>query len=162
MAISEQGGVSYSICYKATEDGESSEKFKELCGGISPLLFLIETVDGYRFGAYTSLYFGNEVKTSGYRKDEQAFIFSFDTGKKYKIQQPEYAISDTKGNFPMFGKRDIVIGNNILSGANSYAMFPISYEKDPNAPGDYILNGGMKKFAIKELEILSPFIFSNY
>ena len=162
MAISEHGSVSYTICYKATIDGESPDKFKELCGGISPLLFLIETVDGYRFGAYTSLYFGSDVKTNGYRKDEEAFIFSFDTGKKYKIEQPEYAISDTKGNFPMFGKRDIVIGNNILSGANSYAMFPVSYEKDPNAPGDYMLNGGMKKFAIKELEILSPFLFSNY
>ena len=137
------------------------ETFRKLCDGISPTLFLIETVDGYRFAAYTSLYFGENIK-SGYREDNQAFIFSFDTGKKYKIEQPEYAVSDTKGYFPMFGKRDIVIGNNILSGANSYAMFPVSYEKDPNAPGDYILNGGMKKFSIKELEVLSPFIFSNY
>jgi hypothetical protein len=161
MAINEQGTVSYSICYKATVDGESPETFRKLCDGISPTLFLIETVDGYRFAAYTSLYFGENIK-SGYREDNQAFIFSFDTGKKYKIEQPEYAVSDTKGYFPMFGKRDIVIGNNILSGANSYAMFPVSYEKDPNAPGDYILNGGMKKFSIKELEVLSPFIFSNY
>ena len=62
----------------------------------------------------------------------------------------------------MFGKRDIVIGKNILSEENSYAKYPVSYEKDPNAPWDYILNGGMIKFAIKELEVLSPFIFSNY
>ena len=161
-AINDQGSVSYAICYKATLDGESPEKFKELCDGISPLLFLFETTDGYRFGAYTNLYFGNEVKQNGYRKDDQAFIFSFDTGKKYKIEQPEYAVSDTKGNFPMFGKRDIFIGKNFLTEANSYAMFPVSYEKDPNAPADYMLNGGMKKFTIKELEVLSPFIFSNY
>ena len=161
MAINEKGSVSYSICYKATKDGESPETFRELCNGISPLLFLIETTDGYRFGAFTSLYFGNDIKP-GYRKDEQAFIFSFDTGKKYQVVQPEYAISDTKGNFPMFGKRDIVIGKNILSESDSYAMYPVSYEKDPNAPGDYILNGGMKKFMIKELEVLTPFIFSNY
>ena len=62
----------------------------------------------------------------------------------------------------MFGKRDIVIGKNILSGENSYAVLPVSYEKDPNAPGDYMLNGGMKKFRIKELEVLAPFIFTNY
>ena len=161
MAINEQGSVSYNICYKATVDGESPETFRKLCDGISPLLFLIETVDGYRFAAYTSLYFEQEVK-SGYKYDEQAFIFSFDTGKKYKIEQPEYAVSDSKGYFPMFGKRDIVIGKNILSGPNSYAMYPVAFEKDPNAPGDYMLNGGMKKFTIKELEVLSPFIFSNY
>ncbi len=161
MAINDQGSVSYSICYKATVDGDSPETFRKLCDGISPMLFLIETVDGYRFAAYTSLYFSENIK-SGYREDNQAFIFSFDTGKKYKIEQPEYAVSDTKEYFPMFGKRDIFIGKDILSGANSYALYPVSYERDPNAPGDYILNGGMKKFAIKEMEVLSPFIFSNY
>ena len=161
MAINDQGTVSYAICYKATLDGDSPETFRKLCDGISPILFLIETTDGYRFAAYTSLHFSEDVK-SGYRADNQAFIFSFDTGKKYKIEQPEFAVSDSKGFFPMFGKRDIVIGKDIFSGANSYAMYPVSYEKDPNAPGDYLLNGGMKKFTIKELEVLSPFIFSNY
>ena len=39
MAINDQGSVSYSICYKATKDGGSPEKFKELCNGISPLYF---------------------------------------------------------------------------------------------------------------------------
>ena len=161
MAINDQGTVSYAICYKASVDGDSPETFRKLCDGISPTLFLIETTDGYRFAAYTSLHFSEDVK-SGYRADNQAFIFSFDTGKKYKIEQPEYAVSDTKGYFPMFGKRDIVIGKDIFSGPNSYAMYPVSYEKDPNAPGDYLLNGGMKKFTIKELEVLSPFIFTNY
>ena len=161
MAINEQGSVSYSICFKASLDGESPETFRKACEGINPLLFLIETTDGYRFAAYTSLYFTEEI-IKGYREDNEAFIYSFDTGKKYKIAHPENAVSESKGFFPMFGKRDIVIGKNILSGANSYAMYPVSYEKDPNAPGDYILNGGMKKFRIKELEVLSPFIFTNY
>ena len=162
FAINERGSVSYSICYKATLDGDSPETFRKLCSNTSPILFLIETVDGYRFGAYTSLFFEEDVKNPGYREDNKAFIFSFDTGKKYKIEQPEYAVSDLKGAFPMFGKRDIVLGKNILTGTNSYALYPVSFEKDPNAPGDYILNGGMKKFKIKELEVLCPFIFSDY
>ena len=162
LAINDRGSVSYSICYKATIDGDSPETFRKLCSNTSPNLFLIETVDGYRFAAFTNLHFGEDTENNGYREDNGAFIFSFDTGKKYKIEQPEFAVSDVKGTFPMFGKRDIVLGKNILSGANSYAMFPVSYEKDPNAPGDYILNGGMKKFTIKELEVLCPFIFSNY
>jgi hypothetical protein len=160
LAINEQGSVSYAICYKATIDGDSPETFKKLCSGTSPTLFLIETVDGYRFGVFTSLYFGEDF--NGYREDNKAFIFSFDTGKKYKIEQPEYAVSDIKGSFPSFGKRDIVLGKNILKEANSYAMFPVSYEKDPDAPGDYLLNGGMKKFRVKELEVLCPFLFNNY
>ena len=162
LAINDRGSVSYAICYKATVDGDSPETFRKLCSNTSPNLFLIETVDGYRFAAFTNLHFGEDTENIGYREDSGAFIYSFDTGKKYKIEQPEYAVSDVKGTFPMFGKRDIVLGKNILSGANSYAMFPVSYEKDPNAPGDYILNGGMKKFTIKEMEVLCPFIFSNY
>lgn len=162
LAIIQIGSVSYTICYKATLDGDSPETFRKLCANTSPILFLIETTDGYRFAVYTSLHFSQEEKNLGYREDKEAFIFSFDTGKKYKIEQPEYAVSDTKGSFPSFGKRDIVLGKNILTEADSYAMYPVSYEKDPDAPGDYILNGGMKKFKVKELEVLCPFIFSNY
>ena len=162
MAINEHGSVSYTICYKATIHGDSPETFRKLCSNTSPILFLIDTVDGYRFAPFTNLYFGEDVEISGYREDPQAFIFSFDTGKKYKIEQPEFAVSDNKGAFPSFGRRDIVLGKNILTEANSFAMFPVSYEKDPNAPGDYMLNGGMKKFKIKELEVLRPYIFSNY
>ena len=50
-AINEQGSVSYSICFKASLDGESPDTFRKACDGISPLLFLIETTDGYRFAA---------------------------------------------------------------------------------------------------------------
>ena len=162
MAINERASVSYSICYKATLDGDSPETFRKLCANTSPILFLIETVDGYRFAAFTTVHFEEEVQNGGYKEDQEAFIFSFDTGKKYKIEQPEYAVSDSKGNFPSFGRRDIVLGKNILSGTNSFAMYPVSYEKDPNAPGDYMLNGGMKNFKVKELEVLCPYIFSNY
>ena len=162
MAINERASVSYSICYKATLDGDSPETFRKLCANTSPILFLIETVDGYRFAAFTTVHFEEEVQNGGYKEDQEAFIFSFDTGKKYKIEQPEYAVSDSKGNFPTFGRRDIVLGKNILSGTNSFAMYPVSYEKDPNAPGDYMLNGGMKNFKVKELEVLCPYIFSNY
>jgi len=162
MAINDRASVSYSICYKATLDGDSPETFRKLCANTSPILFLIETVDGYRFAAFTTVHFEEEVQNGGYKEDQEAFIFSFDTGKKYKIEQPEYAVSDSKGNFPSFGRRDIVLGKNILSGTNSFAMYPVSYEKDPNAPGDYMLNGGMKNFKVKELEVLCPYIFSNY
>ena len=162
MAINDRASVSYSICYKATLDGDSPETFRKLCANTSPILFLIETVDGYRFAAFTTVHFEEEVQNGGYKEDQEAFIFSFDTGKKYKIEQPEYAVSDSIGNFPTFGRRDIVLGKNILSGTNSFAMYPVSYEKDPNAPGDYMLNGGMKNFKVKELEVLCPYIFSNY
>lgn len=156
--ITQDGSVSYSICYKATEHGEDPEIFREKCGGLSPLVYLIETVDGYRFGVFTNVPV-NKKSDKGYRTDEEAFIFSFDTMKKYPIVQPEFAMVSIEGGFPTFGKNDIYLGKNILTSSSSFAMFPVSYQKDPEAPGDYVLNGGMKKFTIKELEVLSPSIF---
>ena len=161
QAIYDKGTVSYALCYKATVDGEDPQIFREKCGGIGPVLFLIETTDGYRFAVYTSLYFSSDEVIEGFREDEEAFIFSFDTGNKYSIKNPQNALSDRKGSFPTFGVNDIYLGRNILSGNNCYTMFPVSYEKDKDAIGDYILNGGMKKFKVKELEILLPFIFKN-
>ena len=46
LAINTGGSVSYTICYKATVDGESTETFRKLCSNTSPSLFLIETKDG--------------------------------------------------------------------------------------------------------------------
>lgn len=158
--ITSEGSVSYSICYKATVHGESPEVFREKCGGLSPLVYLIETVDGYRFGVYTNVPV-NKKSDKGYRSDDEAFIFSFDTMNKYKIVQPEFAMVSIEGGFPTFGKNDIVLGKNILTSSSSFAMFPVSYEKDPEAPGDYILNGGSKKFKVKEMEVLSPSIYQN-
>ena len=145
--------IGYSICFKSSIHGDNGSTFREQCQGIAPLLVLIETADGYRFGGYTSVPFTNDEY--GYKYDEQAFLFSFDTKKKYKIIKTEKAISNLKGQFPVFGNNDIYIHNNFLSAANSIIEYPNAYEDDPNAPGDFMLNGGVKKFKIKELEILS-------
>lgn len=145
--------IGYSICFKSSIHGDNGATFREQCQGIAPLLVLIETADGYRFGGYTSVPFTNDEY--GYKYDEQAFLFSFDTKKKYKIIKTEKAISNLKGQFPVFGNNDIYIHNNFLSAANSIIEYPNVYEDDPNAPGDFMLNGGVKKFKIKELEVLS-------
>lgn len=158
--IWENSTISYYICYKATVNGDSGEKFRDLCNGLSPLAFLIETEDGFRFGGYTSKpFFRNNG--NGYREDNEAFIFSFDTKKKYKIEKTEYSIYDDKNNFPGFGNSDIFIGKDFLNSRSSVCLFPMAYEKDPNSPRDYLLTGGVKKFKIKELEVLSVFVYNN-
>ena len=151
--IGNPDNIGYSICFKSSIHGDNGATFREQCQGIAPLLVLIETADGYRFGGYTSVPFTNDEY--GYKYDEQAFLFSFDTKKKYKIIKTAKAISNLTGPFPVFGNNDIYIHNNFLSAANSIIEYPNAYEDDPNAPGDFMLNGGVKKFKIKELEVLS-------
>ena len=154
-SISKGDDVQFGVCYKATIHGDNAKDFIDNCGGISPLLFIIETTNGYRFGAFTTLPLNG---ANEYNMDENAFLFSFDTGKKYKVLRPESAVGDFKGKFPMFGRNDIIIENGFLSNEKSFTEFPKAYEEDVNAPGDYVLNGGLKNFGIKELEVLVCYI----
>ena len=161
--IDQKNVVSYSICYKSSDDGDNSQKFIENCSNLTPLVFLIETVDGYRFGAYITQFLNYQLNEGkgGYIWDPKAFIFSFDTMKKYDIKKPEYAIYVEGKNFPVIGMNDIYIGNHFSSLSSSYSEFPSSYERNMEDKGDYILNGGNKKFTIKELEVLSPSIWES-
>ena len=134
--ISTSTPMQYSVCYKATADGDKAEKFRENCSGISPLLVLIETEHGHRFGGYTTRGFTDEKEESSYKWDENAFLFSFDTQKKYDVVIPDKAINDVVGQFPMFGKNDIYIVDNFFSNGNSVTEYPSAYKEDPNAPGD--------------------------
>ena len=149
--------ILYSLCFKASFYGEDEKVFRERCTGVSPLIILIETTDGYRFGGYTSLHF-ETVAMNKVREDPNAFLFSFDTMKKYSVEQPEKAVMDIEGLFPIFGNNDFYIGKDFLSGLNCKTEFPSAFKKDVENLGDYVLNGGMQKFQVKELEVLIPYV----
>ena len=156
--INPEKSIQYDFCYKATLHGDNEKTLRDYCSGIGPLLFLIETTDGYRFGAYLDLALNWNGESNSYLYDENAFIFSFDTKKKYKIVNPDAALGDFKGQFPSIGKNDIYLADKFLSNSNSYTLFPKDFEKDNSDFGDFILNGGMKKFKVKEMELASVYI----
>ena len=148
--------ILFIMCYKATIDEDKASSFRKKCENLSPLIFVIETTDGFRFGGYTSSFLNNS--RNSYINDPYSFIFSFDTKKKYKIIKNEEAVFDIKDNFPSFGRNDIVIKDGFLSNKSSYSMFPDHYEQDTEALGDYQLTGGVKFFQIKEMEVFIPWI----
>ena len=156
--INPEKSIQYDFCYKATLHGDNEKTLRDYCSGIGPLLFLIETTDGYRFGAYLDLALNWNGESNSYLYDENAFIFSFDTKKKYKVINPDSALGDFKGQFPSIGKNDIYLADKFLSNSNSYTLFPKDFEKDNSDFGDFILNGGMKKFKVKEMELASVYI----
>ena len=148
--------ILFIMCYKATIDGDIASSFRKKCENLSPLIFIIETTDGFRFGGYTSSFLNNS--RNSFINDPYSFIFSFDTRKKYKIIKNEEAVFDIKDNFPSFGSNDIVIKDGFLSNKTSYSMFPINFEEDTEALGAYQLTGGVKFFQIKEMEVIIPWI----
>ena len=85
--------------------------------------------------------------------DDEAFLFSFDSKKKYKVQKPGEAVGDFDGEFPRFGNGDIKLSKGCLSNKESYTEFPQSYEEDINAPSSYMLNGGIKTFVLRKSKL---------
>ena len=157
--ISPNSIIKFSMCYKATKHGDDDiKKFRSHCKHMSPILILIETTDGYRFGGYSTNALDFEGRGQGYVYDSSAFIFSFDTKKMYNIKNPEFAIGELKDNFLSFGRQDIFLGKNFLRESSSYSNFPYDFEKDNNNLGVFILNGGRKKFKVKEMEFLFVYI----
>ena len=161
--ISDKNEITYDICYKSSIDGYNPKIYLENCIKSSPLVFLIETKEGYRFGVFVSVFIGYEFydEDNFYIRDDKAFIFSFDTYKKYGIKDSICAVYFRKNNFPWFGNKDIVIGENFGEKATSFTEYPSAFKRDPSDKGDYILNGGIKKFVIKELEVLTPYIWDK-
>ena len=157
--ISDNNDITYKVCYKSSVDGQSYEAFKQNCHWDSPLIFLIETNQGYRFGVFINVNIWYDFFDSDfYIQDEKAFIFSLDTYKKYEIGDSWKAIYYRQKNFPWFGNKDIFIGDNFLETSSSFCEYPKAYKRDASDKGDYILNGGIKKYTIKELEVLTLFI----
>ena len=151
--ISTKEQFAFNICYKATLNGDNAINFRAKCGYVAPLLFLIETVSGFRFGAYISVPLTGEE--NGYKEDKNAFLFSLNFRKKYKVIKNEKAIFDIKDKFPAFGNNDIYLDANFLQNEKSFMMFPDAYEEDFQNKGNYILNGGIKYFRVKELEVIN-------
>ena len=84
--------IRFSKLFDSKERGDNIKIFYDLCKHKPPLIVFIKTLNGYRFGWYTSVNFPI-IKYGGSHdvKDNKAFIFSID--KKEKYDDKEYGSS---------------------------------------------------------------------
>lgn len=144
----------YRLLYKATRDGDSANKFHSICDNYNNLIVLIETREGLRFGGFTS----SKFKGSAHMKrDNNAFLFSLDLKKVYKIIPEEYAIYCYPNSGPSFSKGSLYVPDNFFEkyGKTGAKGGPYQFETD------YELNNGKKQFIVKELEIFQVKIENN-
>jgi hypothetical protein len=90
--ISEKGKIKeIKLLYSSKIDGDDCSSFYNKCKNISPTLSLIKTKKGKRFGGFT---FGkwNDKQRALTQTDSEAFLFSLDNMKNYKILKPNFAI----------------------------------------------------------------------
>lgn len=130
---------------KITPFEDTIDEFMKNCANKKPLIILLRTKNGYRFGGYT-----NALWSHGkYEKDKQTFLFSINRKQKYIITNENFATYLEKGNYFQFGNGDLRIFNNWTKSEfncinkNSFATLPANYE----------INGGEQFFQVAELEI---------
>ncbi len=72
--------------YRATEDGFTGTAYHAKCNNQTPILNVVESEHGRRFGGYASAKFDS---TSGkWYKDENAFVFSLTDKKNFQLIDP--------------------------------------------------------------------------
>ena len=142
--------LKFQLIYKATIDGDSTNDFHDLCDNESDVIVAIETDSGLRFGGFTKIGFDSSCKS---KIDDDAFLFSFDKMKIYKIIKGYKAIVCYPQSGPCFfgSKNDIIhIGDKFL---NNYSHTEKKNNTYESMEEDYELNNGEPQFLIKELEI---------
>ena len=133
--------------YDSEKDTHNAGAFHEKCDDKAPTVVLIKTCQNCRFGGYTSKMWGSS--SGGYIADSTAFLFSFDTNIKYKVNTPNYAIYCHHQYGPTFGNgHDIHIANYGPQNNSSYTngmAYPLESQ--------YALNKGIKNFTVKNYEV---------
>ena len=95
------------LLYKKSRDGDSYDKFHQLCDKKGKTLTLIKSSEGFIIGGYSPLDWDSN---SGWKKDNETFLFSITNKKIYKkIRNKESSIYGGKHVgpwFPYIGFRD--------------------------------------------------------
>ena len=94
------------LLYRSSRDGLELNNLKEKINNKSNLIFLFLAGDNRIFGTYIKAEI--KVEHNFYTNDKDAFVFSLNNDKIYKILIPEYAIR-------FFNNYPILIGNNANS-----------------------------------------------
>ena len=138
--------LSINLIYKASVDSDSAEVFHKKCDNAQRTLVIIETINGRRFGGYTTQSWeGNGVD----KKDEEAFIFSLDKLQTYNIISNHPAI----GCYPKYGP--VFLGCQIKINDNFFVKGGTTFKRNINyaTNSDFELNDGIKFFVIKDIEV---------
>ena len=114
------------LLYKSETDGDKASNFHEKCDNISPTITLIQTKEGYRYGGYTSVCW-EAPEQSEFKPDNDAFIFSFDTLKKYECLDAEKSIVCSMHFGPNFGDGSILVPDNFNGETKAFYPWPSIY-----------------------------------
>lgn len=138
------------LCFKSDYDHEDPFLFRRYCDS-NVFLILITAENGRRFGGFISDVIATDLNTIQYA-NENAFLFSLDKLKKYKVRNKDKAFYLQPNGFFSFGEDDLVVNVGFKEGKRNKANFPSNYGNSGDSLEE--LTGGLKEFDIIEMEII--------
>ena len=132
----------FRLVYRASQDGLKANKFHLYCDNIGKNVVLIQGENGSIFGGFTNRDWSGSYED---KSDDKAMVFNFSNLRKYKVNNPESAITGRDDLLAVFNK-DLVIGGRTVT-----SNFPNSYGSSDD--GHLDLTDGDGKVRIIELEV---------
>lgn len=144
------------LIYKATRDGFSIDDFHRCSDSQGPTITVIETLDKYLFGGYTSVNWNFHQGMNIAVEDRNAFLFTLANPNgipptKYliKLSGENAVVPNAMG--PTFGHYDLAIYPNSNINSESFIKFPVSFI-DTTGKG-YLTFTGSTNFTTTDIEI---------
>ena len=133
--------------YKMSRDGDKAI-FHQKCDNKGPTLCLFKIKDkDIRYGGFTSVSWDT---TSGEKRDEYAFIFSFNKKKMFKTQSYNKSIYCSSDYGPFFGgNQSIEVAELWFCEGNNCGFYNNNIYQDISKE----CTQGLKDFALDELEV---------
>ena len=156
----DQTPIPYStkLIFSSEKEDDKASSFHKNCDNIAPTLVLIETKEGFRYGGFTTQKW-ESPEQSIFKNDEDAFIFSIDTEKKYDVTDPKKSIQCSMFWGPYFGEGGaICVPDNFLQEKNAFYQWPSSYDISEK---DELTFGQEHKINISKYEVYQIIIENN-
>ena len=159
------GKVELRMILNSNIHGDFAKDFHERAN-YKHLLILIETIEGNRFGGYTSDNFvpmtvgliSTSIDIQKY--DDVAFLFNLDTKKIYDINEDkvEAALNCDEYYTLSFGEKDLIIWDYFLT-KGGVSNFPDYYGKGAQP---LELTGGEQNFQINSIEVYQVLFYAEF
>ena len=146
--INKSSFIKTNLLYRLTRDGELFKTFHEKCNNKSPTLIIIESINGQKFGGYTTCTWNGRWTN---KFDGLTFLFSLNKNIKF---EKKFNLNDNKDIYadedcgPWFGRNDLYFEKNMKI-CYSYKSSQYSFLNDK----DLFHNKDNDDIELKEVEI---------
>ena len=139
------------LLYRGSRDGDKTKTCHQLCDNKQNVLIIMQSDTNYIFGGYSKI--GFKINNNcEYLIDNNSFLFSINMKKIYSAVKNKKVISHIRESYGLCFCDSLAFLDNFMNNNNNEIFSDIKSCFN-GLKDNYEMNGGKKKFKIKELEV---------